>query len=210
MLEATIALVLGLTVLTIVHQLTMSGSRLFTRGLQAARGPEAALLLMDRFEEDVLQMVQVPGDPRPPARVVDGHILTFYRAEAGLSTPARVVGIPGYWNQEPLADDPDLYNPIRDGVRMTDIEFGGFTFELLPPDAEEKRLGWYLAVEARFPTGARGADHVVRRLIYLPQPSSNFLHFLSHGDRVIPGAVQLLAANPSGRVYDAFDRPGAR
>jgi len=211
LIETLFAFVIGVGLLYVVQQLTLSGSRLFHRGVEAARGPEAALLLLDRLEEDLTQALQAPGDPRPPARVDrDGTRILYYRPARELSRPASLVGAPASWSLAPSPADPDLSVPVRDGVPLEGIELVGWSFELLEPDAGERRLGWYVVFEARFPTTSSGRPFVLRRLLHLPQPSSNFLHFLSHGDALLPGTVTMLPPPPEEPAFRGLGPPEVR
>lgn len=205
--ELLIATALVAIVLAVVFRMLVSASRLFTSGVAAARGPEAAILLMDRLEEDLLQVVQIPGDPRPPVWISDdGARLCYYRADPARTDPATLVGVPATWAlTSTLAGDT---HPARDGEVLPEIDLAGLEFELLAPSLEAERPAWLLRFTARFPgDGLAGREHVATRLVHLAQPSSNFLHFLTFGDEVPAGAVALLPPPEDDPGFDALGPP---
>lgn len=202
LVEILVASLIAIVVLTCVVHLLVSGSKLFASGLAAARGPEAAVILMDRLEEDVSRVIQAPGDPRPPMAISsDGVRLTFYRLNPDLSTAITVVGEPASWDLEPAGGG--LSHPVIDGRPYPDILVGGWRFELLEPSREDELSGWFLAVEARFDTGRLlGSPYRLRRLIPLSQPTANFFHFPVHGGDLLEGVVQLLPRPPRDPSFE--------
>ena len=191
LVEMMIAVVLFLMVLGMLTMLLYSGARLFESGNEAARGPEAALLLMDRLEDDLAQVLQIPGDPRPPMKVEKEHRITFYRPSSTWSNAQVLVGEPASWELVPAKGGQ--FHPACDGKPFDDIHIADWTLKLLAPKAEHLRGGWYLSVVARFRTSSLfSKDHVLSRLLRLPQPSTNFLNFLAFGAEMLPGTVQML------------------
>lgn len=192
LVEVLVATALAMVLVGLLLDLFLSGARLMGMGIEAARGPEAAILLMDRFEEDIAQVLQAPGDPRPPMQVDrPGTRLTFYRASGRRSTPAVAVGEPASWG---LKRRPDgLVHPVKDGRVLAGILLAGWQLQVLEPDADQNRAGWYLSVRARFPAQSPlGKEYVSSRLIFLPQPSANFMNFLAFGGELLPGKVHML------------------
>lgn len=190
-LEVCIAGAIAVMVLGVVIRLLVSGSKLFKKGIAAARGPEVALLMVDRFEQDLSQCLQAPGDPRPPAKVMEGTRLTYYRPVREMASGARVVGAPASWDLQETAPDSGVYNAVRDGEVLRHVLLEGWRIQLIEPDAGNEVPGWFVHLEARFPIDG-APTYTVSRLIHLPQPSSNFLHFLGHGQDMIPGLVQMI------------------
>lgn len=192
LVEVLVASGVALVLMATVLQMLVSGARLFVAGVGAARGPEAAILLMDRLEQDLVGILQVPGDPRPPVSVeADGRRISFFRFSPEDSDPNTVVGEPGQWALKPSGED--LFVPVRDGQALEGILVRDLEFQLVEPDEEAGVPGWFLVVRAAFPTsGLSRRSYQVARLIHLRQPSSNFLHFLAHGHEIPEDAVQML------------------
>ncbi len=209
--EVMIATGLALLIAGVVIRVLVSGSRLFVSGIAAARGPEAALLLMDRFEEDITAVLQVPGDPRPPM-ATDTARLAFYKQSPGWTTPSLTVGEPVIWE---LDDGRDLpHHPVRNGEVLEGIEIDSWSFQVLEPDLESDRPGWYLAFSMTFPTGG-GKPYTLSRLVHLPQPSANFLYFPAFGGEILPGAVRLLPPPEREPLFETLappdpEAPGSR
>lgn len=200
LVEVVIAALVGSVVLGGALYLLVSGSKLFDAGVAAARGPEAAVLLMDLLEEDLASSLQAPGDPRPPLKVIDGRGLRFYRTSPGRSTRDTMVGVPARWD---VVDG----HPVRDGEVLRSIALAGFEARLIQPDLGDMVPGWFLEVRARFPgTRRTGSEFELVRLIPLPQPSTNFLHFLGHGEELLPGTVRFL--HPPEDLADDFEGLG--
>jgi len=203
LVELLIAGVVVILVLGVVCSMLLSGAHLFDSGNEAARGPEAALLLMDRLEDDVSQVLQVPGDPRPPLRIT-GRRLTFYRPSVRWSNAQVIVGEPASWDL--VRTRGGRLHPACDGIVLEDIHVKDWALKLVAPDAKQQVGAWYLEVVARFNTGSLfGRDYVLARLLRLPQPTSNFLNFLAFGPQMIDGAVQML---PRPRGDASFDHLG--
>ncbi len=209
LLELLVALSIGVLVLGVTWRVLISGSRLFSRGVSAVRGPEAAILLVDRLEEDLVQCLQVPGDPRPPLAIEAGRRIAFYRPDPELGSGASVVGVPRLWDLVETASGTGTFHPVRDGQVFREIELRGWSAELVPPDLAERRLGWFVDLRFRFEAaGLRGGEHTVRRLVHLPQPSSNFLHFLGTGGDLLPGLVQMVAPPRDQPIFRTLGPPG--
>jgi prepilin-type N-terminal cleavage/methylation domain-containing protein len=206
LVEVLVSTLLALVLLAMVIQLFLSGARLFGMGIEAARGPEAAIMLMDRFEEDLAQVIQAPGDPRPPMVVTKKTRVTFYRASKKLSNPLVAVGEPASWGLEERKDG--LFHPVRDGKPLTGIVIAGWELEVLAPDEEQNRAGWYLAARVRFPPSSRlGREFVSARLVFLPQPSTNFLNFLAFGAELLPGTVSMLPRPEGDEDFEKLGPP---
>lgn len=207
LVEMAVASFVGALLVAAVMGLLVSGSRLFSSGMGAARGPEAAMLVVDRLEEDVIQMLQVPGDPRPPAVISEeGTKLSFYRPDLAASRPDMLVGQPATWS---LADaGGGMVHPVRDGVPLEGIFMRSWSLQLFPPDRETSLPGWYLAIEARFPADSRfGNDYVFRRVLHLPQPSANFLNYPDFGFEIEPGMVRLKPPPEGDDSFEALAPP---
>lgn len=194
LVEALIAVSLALVVLSVVIAMFVSGSKLFGRSITAARGPEAALIVMDRLADDLVQAIQAPGDPRPPAAVAEGGTrLCFYVPAVDHLTPNTVIAQPAWWHL--VEAGGGTYHPARNGTALWDVLISSWQFELIEPsDVEGEEVpGWYVKLTARFPTGSvLGDDYEIVRVVRLRQPSSNFLHFLDHGGDLLPGGVRML------------------
>ncbi len=196
LIEVLIAVVVGAVILIVVTRLLVSGSRLFFSGMKAARGPEAAILLMNRLERDMYQCLQVPGDPRRPMVVREGKEIAFYipGAVGRFSNPETVVGVPVRWSLKASETSYGLFHPVRNDEVLTGIVLKDWKIVLWDPDTEEDRPGWYLTIRAEFPTdGFRGKPYIFSRALFLAQPSKNYLHYYPyHGKKILPGSVRLL------------------
>lgn len=192
LVEILVATGLAMLLVVLLLDLFLNGAKLFGMGIEAARGPEASILLMDRFEEDIQQVLQAPGDPRPPMRVdKEKHRVTFYRASEKRSTPALAVGEPASWGLKKRLDG--MFHPVRDGKTLSGILLKEWELTLMEPDPEKDRPGWYLSMKATFPANSKlGKDFTVARLIFLPQPTTNYMNFLSFGADLVPGTVHML------------------
>jgi hypothetical protein len=188
----------------------VSGSRLFSGGVGATRGPEGALIVMDEIERDLLQCMQLPGDPRAPVAVGDGHELALYvpRATDDLRALA-VIGQPVHWNLVPVdpkkKDGP--FHPARNDRVLRSVVIDGWDFELLPPSEEEARYGWYVSYRVTIAAESKvDRPFLAARLMHLAQPSSNFLHFPGFGGSLRPGRV-LLLPRPPAEVFAGLGPP---
>lgn len=193
MVELGVAAALLGVVLATAMTLFTSAARRSRRGIEEARGPAAALVLLNSLERDLLGVLQVPGDPRPPVAISeDGRELGFYRADPARSGPNVVVGAPVAWSLQEIPGT-GLSHPTRDGRHLGSVLVAGWDFELLPPSAEEARASWFLRIRVDLAAGEGSeATFVARRAVPLLQPSTNFLHFPGHGVGVVPGSVRLL------------------
>lgn len=203
LIEVTMAILIGSVVLAAALDLVATGFRLFLRGQEALAGPEAALALMDALEEDLAQALQVPGDPRPPVAILDGTRLTYLRTRPEPLALDRLVGAPASWDLERDGDD---FRPVRDGRPMGSVRLLDWQLELLAPDGIE-RTGWQVQVDARVPPGRSGGEPFrIRRVISLPQPSSNHAGFLA-GSVLYGGGVfeQLVQVEPPPEDDSTFD-----
>ncbi len=208
MVELLISMGLGVMATAGAWQLLLGGLRMFESGIARARGPEAAVLLLNQLEQDLVQTLQAPGDPRPPVRIRDGRRLTFYRPleTVHLACSAAILGRPASWNLS-APNRSGTRQPVRDGRVLGDVEVLDWNFDLLPPSLEEERPGWCVAVRVRFPTGARNdPGYEVNRLIRLPQPSSQFLHFPGRGAELVPGLVVMLP-RPADPGFEGLGPP---
>lgn len=198
-----------------------SGSRLFSAGVGAARGPEGALVVLDAMERDLLQCVQLPGDPRPPVQVTDSGLSFLLARPPPEEGPVQEsLAEPVTWRLDSLGAPPGAsfvhrYRPqAEDGEKAETIfrsaPLYGWEVELLEPDQAQKRPGWYVVIRLFFaPENRVTRDYQVSRLVHLAQPSSNFLHFPAHGQNLLPGVLKVLgrSASPfvprSGRASSA-------
>ena len=205
LVEILVAAGLAMGLIVLLLDLFLSGAKLFGMGVEAARGPEASILLMDRFEEDIETVLQAPGDPRPPMAVDHNtQRVTFYRASARRSTPQVAVGEPASWGLKQRSDG--YFHPVRDGKTLTGILLTGWELTLMEPDPDKDRPGWYLSIKAKFPANSKlGREYTAARLIFLPQPTANYMNFLSFGAELIPGTVHML---PRPDHQDGFDHLG--
>lgn len=196
LLEVLIAAALTTLVFAAVYAGLYSGSRAFAASVERLRGPDAAVLLMDRLERDLYQCLQAPGDPRPPMRVEEalGTLrLTFYAVDPERSNVNVLVGAPVAWELVETDEDSGRYHPMRNGELIEGVTLSGWDLELIEPDADQEIPGWYLRMVVTFPgVGLLARDYVVRRLAPLHQPTSNFLWFPSHGDGLIEDVVKML------------------
>lgn len=210
LIEMAIAGAIATVVFLTVTSLLVSGSRLFSSGQNAVRGPEAALLVMDRLERDLAQTLQVPGDPRRPVAIDDvGEEIAFYvpGADGVLSTPRTVVGVPVWWNLVESEDAPGLYHPARNGVPIEGVALLGWEFTLWSPKDDEELGGWYVTVRLRFQADSLvGEPYVYARAVQLRQPSTNFAGFPTFGDELNPGLVRLLPP-PDHAGFEAIQPP---
>lgn len=188
-----IALAVGLVSVLLygLVALLTSGSRLFSRGVGAARGPEWALIIMGEIERDLMQCLQLPGDPRPPLNIHDDGSLSFYMADDQSDlTQLAITAAPVRWHLVP-AEETGRFYPARNDKVFRTMTVKGWDFRLLEPDEAEARHGWYVVAQITFEKDNRvDKDFLSSNLIYLAQPSTNFLHFPSGGaglrmDRVL-------------------------
>jgi prepilin-type N-terminal cleavage/methylation domain-containing protein len=213
LVEMSIATLVAAVVVTAVMSLLVSGSRLFSSGQNAVRGPEAAVLIIDRLERDLVQVLQVPGDPRPPVAIEDdGTTMAFYvPGENGvLSTPKTVVGVPVWWGLVEDEDEPGIYHPVRDGEVIEGVALLGWEISLWSPKDDPELPGWYVTVRLRFRADSlAGEPYVYARAIHLLQPSTNYTSFPTFGDDLNPGLVRLLPP-PEHPAFEAIrpPRPG--
>lgn len=209
MVEIGIAAVLLGTVLGIAMVLFTSAARQYRRGVAAARGPEGAILFLGQLERDLAQVLQVPGDPRPPAAVGDGSRLALYRTSAARSGPNIVVGEPVSWTLTP-AGPAGLFHPTRNGRPLESVLLAGCSFELLEPSAEANRPFWAVLVTLQVAGGSQGEETFETTWASpLVQPSSNFLHYPGHGESLVPGEVRLLPWLPGEAPPAALAPPRA-
>lgn len=211
LVEVAVAVGVVSLLLYALISLLVSGSRLFSGGVGATRGPEGALIVMDEIERDLLQCMQLPGDPRPPVSVGDGSALALYvpRASDDLRALA-VIGEPVHWHLVPV--DPKEkggpFHPARNQRVLRSVVIDDWDFSLLPPDEAEARYGWY--VSYRVTIAAEGQDDrpfLAARLMHLAQPSSNFLHFPGFGASLRPGRVRMLARPPQAEAFRNLGPP---
>ena len=188
LIEMSIAGLIAAVVITAVMSMLVSGSRLFSSGQNAVRGPEAAILVMDHLERDIIQALQVPGDPRPPVAIDEaGETIAFY--------------IPG------AEDAAGLYHPARNGEVLKTVALLSWEFTLWSPKYDEGLPGWYVTVRLRFQAdNLRGEPYVYARAIHLSQPSTNYASFPTFGDDLNPGLVRLLSP-PELPAFDAIRPP---
>lgn len=212
LVEIAIAVGLVSLLLYTMVSLLVSGSRLFSSGVGATRGPEGALIVMDEIERDLLQALQLPGDPRPPVAVGDGRELALYvpRATDDLRALA-VVGEPVRWHLVPV--DPRRpegpFHPARNERVLRSVELDAWDFVLLPPDEEQARYGWNVSYRVTIAADNKvDKPFLAARLLYLAQPSSNFLHFPGFGASLRPGRVQLLPPPDGAALFADLGPPG--
>ena len=210
LIEMSIAGLIAAVVITAVMSMLVSGSRLFSSGQNAVRGPEAAILVMDHLERDIIQALQVPGDPRPPVAIDEaGETIAFYipGADGVLSTPKTVVGVPVWWSLVEDEDAAGLYHPARNGEVLKTVALLSWEFTLWSPKYDEGLPGWYVTVRLRFQAdNLRGEPYVYARAIHLSQPSTNYASFPTFGDDLNPGLVRLLSP-PELPAFDAIRPP---
>lgn len=189
--------------------LFVGGSQLFTGTLSALKGPDAAEILLARFETDLLQSLQALGDPRPPVQITETGI-RFYRVSEAHSSRDRLVGRPSSW-EFLRSRKTGRIHPVRDGEVLEELELSYFRFQLIEPvsaEEDEQHLeSWWLGYEFHFPvSGARRRDYEIRGVLRLSQPSTQFKYgpissYLAEG----PPLVQML---PSPRGEDVPWRVG--
>ena len=191
--------------------LLVSGSRLFSGGIGATRGPEGALIVMDEIERDLIQSLQLPGDPRPPVSVGDGHELGLYvPRETDDLRALAVIGVPVRWHLVPVhgAGKEGPYHPARNERVLRSVVVDGWDFTLLPPDEEEARYGWYVSYRVTIAADNKvDRPFLAARLMHLGQPSSNFLHFPGFGDSLRPGRVRLLPSPDGAAIFQGLGPP---
>lgn len=193
LLEIMIAAVVAGLLLHALFQLLVGGLRMAVIGTAAARGPEQAILLFDRVERDLVQALQIPGDPRPPARVLDGgRALEFFVPDLEETGLEVVTGTPVRWGLVPASGPGAAFHPARGDQALRAVRVRELEFRLLEPDEEALRRGWFVAVTATFPAENRLArDYTLTRLMRLPQPSTNHQWFPLAGADLLPGLVRL-------------------
>lgn len=200
LLEVLVAAALVTLIFSAVWAGLYGGSRAFAASVERLRGPDAAVLLMDRLERDLFQCLQAPGDPRPPLRVLEHDDedapparLTFYAVDPEKTNPNVVVGAPISWELVETEEGSGRYHPMRGDELFEGVTVSGWELELLEPDADAEIPGWYLRMVITFPgEGLMARDYVVRRLAPLHQPTSNFLWFPSQGEGLIEDVVKML------------------
>jgi hypothetical protein len=208
LVEVIIAAALGSLLLGSLMAMLVSGSRLFSKGVGAARGPEAALIIMDELEQDLLQCLQFPGDPRPPVAISsDKKEIAFYRTRPMLEGDLEVVGDPIIWSLVPGSGKGSFF-PRRNGKVFRTLGVNDWEFELLPPDVAERRSGWFVVVRVRFTKDSQvSREYLSSRLIFLKQPSSNFLYFPKYGPALLPGAVKLARPKENNALFSRLGPP---
>lgn len=210
LVEMTIATAIAAVVIGAVMGLLVSGSHLFTSGQNAVRGPEAAILVMDQLERDLAQVLQVPGDPRPPVSIHDaGQSMAFYvpGADGVLSTPRTVVGVPVRWTIVRSEDVPGAYHPSRNGAVIRGVTLLDWELTLWSPKDIENLPGWYVTVRLRFRADSlAGEPYVYARAVHLRQPSTNYASFPTFGDDINSGLVRMLPP-PDHPGFDAIRPP---
>lgn len=185
--EVLVAVAIGALVMGAAVELLLTGGRLFTIGQHEVHGRAAAQLVMDRLELDLARSIQVPGDPRPPLRVIDDGAVAFYVGEFDIGARLPIEARPVAWTFE--EDGDGALTPVRNGVPFPRLHVRSFDATLEAPDVEAGRAGWSLLVRI----GLTGRERrVLRRAIPLPQPTSNFLHFPGHGRGLMAGMVRVV------------------
>lgn len=178
-----------------------SGARLFRRGILAARGPEAALLALNHLERDLVQAIQIPGDPRPPVVIGEDGEVAFYKASSQATGPNSVIGEPVIWKLEPAGGE-GLFHPVRNGRVLETVVVSGWDLQLLEPSADEDRPYWFVVIDVTFANeDAPDQVYETSRAVPLIQPSTNFLHFPGFGGTMLDEAVRLLPW-PEGEDLD--------
>jgi hypothetical protein len=152
-------------------------------------GTEAALIVLQAFEKDLTGAVQVPGDPRPPVRVVDGRRIEFLRPVLGGRILDGIRAVPASWDLAPAAGG--LFHPVRDGKPLRHVRIEDWKLAVHSPADDERRPGWLVSIVVHSPTGwALRRSYRSTRLVRLAQPSANFFHFPGFGHLLPAGLVE--------------------
>lgn len=190
LVEVLIALALASILVPIAVSLMLGGVKMFGSGRAAMAGTEAALVVLQAFEKDLIQALAVPGDPRPPVRVIDGRRIEFLRPVLGARILDGIRGVKGSWDLTPAADG--LMHPVRDGRILRHVKIEGWQLAVHSPAEAPHRPGWMVSVVVHTPTGwALRRSYRSSRLIQLAQPSAAARWFPTHGARLPRGLVEV-------------------
>ena len=209
LVEVLVGAAIGAILLTVLMTMLGQASQLFVRGEGALGGRQAARIFMDALGHDLAQVIQTPGDPRPPVVIGEDGALYFYVARIPTTVEEPVGGAPVRWGREPLdAQESEVEDgpghPQRNDHVIRGLLLDGWEFELLP--LGEDVTGWELEVRVRVSRGALLSPETMSRRYALGQPTSNLLYFPSHG-RILPGVVQLPAEPDPGSPFRWLGAP---
>ena len=189
LVEVLVALALAAVIVPIAVSLMLGGLRMFGSGQAAMAGTEAALVVLQAFERDLSQAIQVPGDPRPPVKVIDGRRIEYLRPRLGARILDGIGTEPASWDLAPAAGG--LVHPVRDGRVLRHLRIEDWKLELHSPADGKNRPGWLVSIVVVAPSGwALRRAYRSTRLVRLAQPSTCWRYFPDFGRDLPRGLVE--------------------